>query len=127
MAKFIKIFLPATVLLLMVVLPVIVFAQLVPCGHDKDCTFVDLFKIAGNIAKLIIWGMGLPLCGLAITYGGILITTSGSKPANKEKGKGIVLSAVFGLAIVFASYMIVDTILTTFTTKTLDGVKNGPS
>lgn len=108
-------------------LPLVTLAQvnptgLVPCGGGTlpTCTVNHLFILIANIVRFLLFAVAMPLCALAITYGGIQIAMYSTNPGAKEKGKGIVISAAIGLLIALASYLIVDTILTVFTSRTLD-------
>ncbi len=112
------------ILILGLFLPVLALAKntegLVPCGNGATCTVDDAFELIARIVRFLIFTVAMPLCALAITYGGIQMAMSSTNPSGKEKGKTIVITAATGLLIALASYLIVDTILTFFTGDSLD-------
>lgn len=110
-------------ILLAVVVPVFALAQeattgLVPCTGE-DCNVDHIFILIGNIIKFLIFTVALPLCALVITYGGIQIAMYSTNPGAKEKGKAAIIAAIIGLMIALGSYLIVDTILKTFTDRSI--------
>ncbi|MFA5020743.1 MAG: pilin [Patescibacteria group bacterium] len=58
-------------------------------------------------------GISGVLALLAFIYGGILYMLAGVNPKNVEKGKELMKYAVIGLFIIFASYAIVNFLLST--------------
>ncbi|MCL5006581.1 MAG: hypothetical protein M1153_00315 [Patescibacteria group bacterium] len=56
----------------------------------------------------------VPLGGLMVVYGGLLMLTSGGKPAQITKGKNAIIAAVVGTAIVFGSLAIVNLVKSVF-------------
>jgi len=104
-------------LLLVLFMPVLARAGggLVPCGNDGQdaCTIKDFFTMLINIYVFIVWYIATPLSIIAITVGGILIMLGAGNPGMANKGKTILYSAIIGLVLVFASYLIINTILAT--------------
>lgn len=112
--------------LAMLVLPISVFATaatvgLVPCGSGNlpTCTVAHIFELIARIVRFLLFTVAVPLCALAITYGGIKIAMYSTNPGAKDEGKKIVINAGIGLLVALASYLIVDTILSTFAEKDL--------
>ena len=110
-------------LLSMLAAPFFVAAQttgLVPCGAQgglPTCGVVHIFALIANIVKFLLFTVAVPLCALAITYGGIKIAMYSTNPGAKDEGKKIIINAAIGLLIALASYLIVDTIIKVFTEK----------
>ena len=52
-----------------------------------------------------------PLAVVSISIGGIMILISGGNPNLAGTGKKILYSALIGLALVFCSYLIINSIL----------------
>lgn len=99
-------------------LPVFVFAAgLVPC--QDDCTFLKIFELITNIINFFI-KIAVPLCALAITWGGIQLVLNPTNATAKGKAKEIIVAAGLGLAIALGSYLIVNTLLTLFSTESID-------
>lgn len=110
-------------LLGILLVPSLVAAQttgLVPCGDQgglPPCEVVHIFTLIANIVKFLLFTVAVPLCALAITYGGIKMAMYSTNPGAKEEGKKIIINAAIGLLVALASYLIVDTIIKVFTEK----------
>lgn len=70
-------------------------------------------KIIGNIIKTILTIVGALALGMFV-YGGFTWLTSGGSPDRIKKGRDILVWAVIGLVIIFASYTLVDFLLRAF-------------
>jgi hypothetical protein len=81
---------------------------ILPAGADKgDYTLNDFIQLAVNISK---WLLGITgsLALLAFIYGGVVFLISAGNTEMVAKGKKIIIGAVIGLVIVFASYTIIQ-------------------
>ncbi|MDP3043094.1 MAG: hypothetical protein Q8N21_01695 [bacterium] len=81
---------------------------ILPAGADKgDYTLNDFIQLAVNISK---WLLGITgsLALLAFIYGGVVFLISAGNTEMVAKGKKIIFGAIIGLAIVFASYTIIQ-------------------
>ena len=122
-----KIFLSIIVLCLLpiIFLPATVAADstdngLVPCNPSWDnngtcteiCTICIFFQLLYNIYDFMVFKIAGPVAVIALTIGGILVLVSGGNPNLQGTGKKIVYSAVIGLALVFCSWLIINTVLT---------------
>lgn len=76
-------------------------------GGDGDYSLNDFVQLAVNVSEKILGLVG-SLALLAFVYGGIVFLISGGSSEKVEKGKQILIGAVIGLVIVFASYMIIQ-------------------
>lgn len=97
-----------------------------PDGRFTDpCTPCHIFKLLENILNFLWWGVSIPVVTLFILYGGVLMVVpfGGEKSASMHtKGKKVITNALVGLAIVFFSWVLVDT-----TIKAVGGQRIGAS
>ena len=101
----------ATVIL---ILPFLVSATpLVPCGGtgQKACTVCDFFVGIKNIVDFLTEAVAMPVAVIILIYGGVMLLTSGGSEDKIRKGKSALWQAVWGLIIVFAAWLIIDTII----------------
>ncbi|MEK7650096.1 MAG: pilin, partial [Patescibacteria group bacterium] len=111
-----KLFLTLALLLL----PLFAFAQaptggLVPqwCQAGCPCSFCDLYNLADNVIGFLLYSVSVPIAAGAFLYGGVLMLTSGGNPGQITKGRGVMTSAVIGMALAFFAWAIFNTILST--------------
>ena len=69
--------------------------------------------LVNNVIKTILGVVGA-LALFMFVYGGMLWMTSGGNSSRIEKGKDTLIWATIGLAIIFASYAILNFILTAY-------------
>lgn len=101
--------------LLLVFIPLISGADLIKCGGPTDnnpCDFDDFIRTIDFIIKWII-SMAMVIFTISMIWGGFLWTTSGAKPANKEKAINILTNTLKGFVIILIAWLIVYTILNT--------------
>jgi len=91
-------------------------AILVPCGTatTKACTVCDFFVLIKNIVNFLVTDIAVPVAVIILIYGGIMMVTSGGSEEKITKGKTALWHAVWGLLIVFAAWLIIDTIIKWF-------------
>lgn len=87
---------------------------LVPCGNpgQNACGINDFFQMLVNIYNFIALYIATPLAVIALTVGGIRMMISAGNPGEFAKGKEIVIWSIIGLFLAFASYAIINTIMT---------------
>lgn len=106
--------------MLIIFAPILAMAQqprgLVPwtCANLIPCNICDLWVLADNIIRFLVFTLALPILVLALIIGGIVWMTSAGNPTRIEKGKNILTSSIIGVFIAFGGWLIVDTIITTF-------------
>lgn len=103
------------VLLSLLFAPVTIYAAgLVPCGNPGEpaCTIGHFFEMLARIYNFIVWNIAAPLAIIGITVGAIFMLISAGNPDLFNRGKEIIKWAVIGLFLVFASWVIINTILT---------------
>ena len=79
-----------------------------PCSNnpDNDCTKIPW--IAQYIGAIYFYGLriGAMFSVLMIIVGGVVYLTAGVNPGSVSKAKGYILSSLFGMVILFGSYLI---------------------
>ena len=92
----------------------VAFAQgLVPCS-GLDCNLCHVLVLANNIVKLMI-EVGIALAGLFFAWGAIVIMTAGGSAEKVTEGKNSIWIAVQGIVIMFAAYLLIETLVHTIT------------
>lgn len=77
-----------------------------PISAYKDQPITDL--ISAILPNVYVFA-GIILF-IYLVFGGFLIITSGSNTHNLEEGQGIILNAIIGFILIFASYWIIQII-----------------
>ena len=119
-----KVFLALIVVLSIFIMPHLAIAAdgLVPCGKGLDpnnpdpskmCQLVHLGAIALGFYRFIVYTIALPLAGLFIVLGGILLLVSAGNPALSSIAKNMLKYSIIGILLVFGSYLIIDVVLKT--------------
>ncbi len=80
------------------------------------CSLCDGVKVAANIINTMTEVAIILAVGMTI-YGAIMLMVSGGSEERVRKGKGIITSAVIGLVIVLAGWLIINTVLHLITGK----------
>src|SRR3989344_4757505 len=88
-------------------------AGLIPDCGPGGCTLCDVWPLADNIIKLLLFGLAIPVLTITLIWGGVVWTTAGASPSNIEQGKKIMTSGIVGILIAFSGWLIVDTIIKT--------------
>jgi hypothetical protein len=86
---------------------------LVKCGMDVSCpcNICDFFATLIYIYNFLVLSIATPLAIVGVTIGGVFILISAGSPNFLGLGKKILWSAIIGLFLVFASWVIINTIL----------------
>ena len=77
---------------------------------EGACDWDEFKVLIQNIINVLMF-LAIPLATLMIIYGGVLLLISGGSEDRIRQGKGAIFSAVVGLAIVFGSYIIYNTVI----------------
>lgn len=100
------------IFLIFLLLPLLTQAAgLVPCGGpgERDCTACHLLDLVQNV-----WNFALRIAFLIViimfVYGGLRMIFSVGDPKSIEAGKKTLTSAIIGLVIILAAWLIVNTI-----------------
>jgi len=83
-------------------------ARIVPCD---SCTFKDFWQLLSNIFGFLII-LVVPLAILGIGIGGVYMILGSANESQRTQGKEIFWASVIGLILAAASWVIVNTILT---------------
>jgi hypothetical protein len=110
-----------------VFLPLAVFAAgLVPdCGFDAQgnalpCGLCDIFRLIKNIFNFIAFQIVPPVGGLMVLVAGVLFLTSAGSEERVKRAKKIFTDLIIGLVIVYASFLIVGTLINIIARQTGD-------
>jgi len=110
-------FLMITSFFLLPVLPAQAAGVIPDCyaqGGTNNCTVCDMFTMISNIINVMVTYIMIPLAGLLFAAGGIMVLMGGASEEWYKKGKKSLVSTAFGVAIVLASWLIINTIITVF-------------
>lgn len=124
-----------TLLLLLFAAP-FVFAQgLVPCGYDLNnngfyepserCTFCDVFSLVDRILDFVFFAIVPAIAVLMVVVGGTYFIFSQGNPANIQRGRDILKSVVFGLLIVYGSWLVINLFFVAIGVQTWTGLGGG--
>lgn len=81
------------------------------CRDTGDCELSDFVSIFAGVYDIILGIVG-SIALLMIVIGGVMFLISGGNQERVVQGKKIIVSSFIGLLIVFASYLIIRTVLT---------------
>lgn len=105
-------------LILAFIIPQLVLAAgLVPCS-GANCTTCDLLKLVSNIASFVVKDVAIPLAGLLFLASGIMMVVSGGSEERFKKGRLMMINTLIGIVIVFASWVLVNALITSFAVNT---------
>jgi hypothetical protein len=105
--KKIKNFIPI-LLLLIIVIPVFVSAQIIP-NCSPNCGYNDLLTLVNNIINWIIW-IAVPVAAGVFAWAGIKLMTTGVAD-EKSAAKAMIWKVFIGLVFILAAWIIVGTII----------------
>jgi Type IV secretion system pilin len=80
------------------------------CGSPNGCgnySLNDILSVAVTVANWILGSVGA-IALLFFVYGGFVFILSGGNEERVKQGKQILMNSIIGLAIVFASYLIIQ-------------------
>ena len=118
------------------IVPMFVSAQgLVPCGYDLDndgvyqseehCQPCDIFSLVDRILDFVMFAIVPAIAVLMVVVGGIYFLFSQGNPANIQRGRDILKSVVFGLIIVYASWLVINLFFVAIGVQTWTGLGGG--
>jgi Type IV secretion system pilin len=90
--------------------PIVHAAGIIPScatGNDSNCGLNDMLQLGVNIANWILGIVGA-VALLFFVYGGFVFILSAGNEEKVKEGKTILMNAIIGLVIVFASYLIIQ-------------------
>lgn len=96
----------------LVIVPQIAGARIVPeCTGPKGCGLCDFFLLITNIYDFIAFKLAPPVAGILIVFAGALFLISGGSEERISQAKKIFVNVVIGLVFVFASWLIVNSVI----------------
>lgn len=96
---------------------------LVPCGGSGQdpCAYLDLFILIGNVIQFILY-LAVPVATIAIVAAGIMLAASAKRESQRSDAKKILWSAMIGLFLTFAAYLIINAIITGLGSSVVQGI-----
>jgi len=98
------------------------YAALVPCGIDQNnnglidsneqCQFCHLFVLLDNLIKYFLTYIVPTVATGLVAWGGFKMVTARDNRASYEEAKNIITAVAIGIAIILASWALLDTFLT---------------
>lgn len=90
------------------------FLPLVTCGTGNlpPCKICDIWIIADRAVHFAFY-LSIPILTVILIWGGFLFLTGGDNPKKIEQGGKLIRSAIIGIIIALAGWLIVDTIIKT--------------
>lgn len=84
---------------------------LVPCGtEDCPCQFCHFFVLFDNIVRFVLFNLVPPIAVLMLVIAGVMFFTATGSPEKINEAKKIITSTVLGLLIIFAAWIIINTV-----------------
>jgi hypothetical protein len=80
-------------------------------GEIIQCNFKDAMTLVNTIITFILFSLVLPVSAIMFAYAGFKLVTSGGSTEARSKAKSIFTSALIGLVIAAAAWLIIRTIL----------------
>lgn len=86
--------------------------DIIPCGGDKPiCEFCHVFELANNIIVYLMTCLAPIVSGVMLILGGFYFMIAGVDPSKMNKAKEVVTAAIVGLIVIFVSWVILNTFL----------------
>jgi len=110
------------------------YEGLVPCGKNftingesvfVPCTFCHLFIVMNTILDFALVDIVPPLAALMMVIAGIMFFFAGTSPSMMSKSKTIFYYTIIGLAIIYGSWIIINTTLTFIGVADWTGLQGG--
>ena len=100
--------------------------EIVPCGKDLNdvCEFCDIFELANNIIVYIMTCLAPIISGVMLILGGFYFMIAGVDPSKMQKGKDIATAAIIGLIVIFVSWVLLNTFLSSMGIAEWTGLGN---
>ena len=99
---------------------------IVPCGgsDQADCTLCHLWNLGSNIINFISFNLAIPFATILFVVAGILFLVSGGNEQKISLAKSIFTNVIIGLVIIFASWLLIDTLFKTIVDGSVVGAWN---
>lgn len=100
---------------------------IVPCGTSEDpedCTICHLWELVSNIINFISFNLTVPIASFLFVVAGVIFLTSGGNQNRVGLARTILTNTVIGIAIIFISWLLVDSLLKTVAKNEFVGAWN---
>ena len=86
-------------------------AGLVPCGGpgQPTCQLCHFFVMLDTVFDFIILRLAPVVAVLMLVIGGVMFFFGGTKPETLKTAKDVIFTTIFGLVIIFAAWIIINT------------------
>jgi len=81
-------------------------------GFSDACDFDYFMALINNLIDYIVKYLATPIFAILFVYAGVLYITSGGNSKSTDKAKKILINSLIGYLIILASWLIINTILT---------------
>ncbi|MFC1595143.1 extracellular solute-binding protein [Patescibacteria group bacterium] len=86
---------------------------IVPECEGEICDLCDLYKLAHRIIRFLLFNIAFPIAFVMIVFAGVLLLTAGESEERQKQGKRVFANTVIGILLVFFSWIIINTMLST--------------
>lgn len=92
---------------------------LIPCGlQGQDlCNFCHVFQLVQNIYNFIIFVIAPPIAVILVAVGAFFWLSAAGSEGQVTKGRKILISVVWGLVVVYVSWLLVNFVITLVASK----------
>jgi len=80
-------------------------------GEKEICNFCHIFELVNNILVYVLTCLAPIISGVMLILGGFYLMIAGVDPSVMNKGKDIIKAAIVGLIVIFVSWVILNTFL----------------
>lgn len=109
---------------------------LIPCGTEivttsgktsiaNPCTFCHFFKLIQNVYNFFVFVIVPPIAVLLVAIGGFFWLSSGGSESRAKKGMGILVAVLWGLVIVYVSWLLISFVLDLAASTITNPLKTG--
>lgn len=131
----IKFWINSLVFFSFLLLPMIVFAQartncptegFVPCGTAGcPCRLCDFFVMFDKILDFVFLKLVPPIAVLMLVIAGVMFFAAAGDPGKLGKAKSLLTSVIIGLAIIYGSWLIINTFFVAMGVAEWTGLEEG--
>ena len=100
---------------------------LVPCGGSgqEACKLCDIFLMFDKIVDFVMITLVPPLAALMLVIGGVMFFFSAGDTGGLTKAKSVLTSVIFGLVIVYGSWLLINSFFLVIGVSEWTGLEQG--